>query len=143
MTGLSLKIAFRYLFARKSYNVINLISGIGVAGMAVGTAALVIVLSVFNGFNTLVADSLSDAGAPLVVRPAQGKVFVPEGPAFDWMLESEDITRLSSVLEESNKTLRGELGHVVAKQFRIVPELIFLLDTSLDYAEHIDQLLKK
>lgn len=97
---LPLRFAFRYLFARKSYNVINLISGIGVAGMAVGTAALVIVLSVFNGFNTLVADSLSDAGAPLVVRPAQGKVFVPEGPAFDWMLESEDITRLSSVLEE-------------------------------------------
>ena len=100
MTGLSLKIAFRYLFARKSYNVINLISGIGVAGMAVGTAALVIVLSVFNGFNALVADSLSDAGATLVVRPAEGKVFVPEGPAFDWMLETESITCLSSVLEE-------------------------------------------
>ena len=100
MTGLSLKIAFRYLLARKSYNVINLISGIGVAGMAVGTAALVIVLSVFNGFNALVADSLSDAGATLVVRPAEGKVFVPEGPAFDWMLETESITCLSSVLEE-------------------------------------------
>ena len=97
---LPLRFAFRYLFARKSYNVINLISGIGVAGMAVGTAALVIVLSVFNGFNTLVADSLSDAGAPLVIRPAQGKVFVPEGPAFDWMMESEAVTRLSSVLEE-------------------------------------------
>ena len=100
MTGLSLKIAFRYLLARKSYNVINLISGIGVAGMAVGTAALVSVLSVFNGFKALVADSLSDAGATLVVRPAEGKVFVPEGPAFDWMLETESITCLSSVLEE-------------------------------------------
>ena len=100
MTRLPLKIAFRYLFARKSYNVINLISGIGVAGMAVGTAALVIVLSVFNGFNRVVADSLSDAGATLVVRPSEGKVFVPEGPAFDWMLETEDISRLSSVLED-------------------------------------------
>ena len=100
MTRLPLKIAFRYLFARKSYNVINLISGIGVAGMAVGTAALVIVLSVFNGFNRVVADSLSDAGATLVVRPSEGKVFVPEGPAFDWMLETEDITRISSVLED-------------------------------------------
>lgn len=47
------------------------------------------------------------------------------------------------ILEENNKALRGELGHKVAKQFRIVPELIFLLDTTLDYAEHIEELLKK
>ena len=46
-------------------------------------------------------------------------------------------------LQENNKALRGELGKVVAKQFRIVPELIFLLDTTLDYAEHIEELLKK
>ncbi|MBR6305500.1 MAG: 30S ribosome-binding factor RbfA [Bacteroidales bacterium] len=46
-------------------------------------------------------------------------------------------------LEEQKKALRGELGHVVAKQLRIVPELTFYLDTTLDYAEHIDQLLKK
>lgn len=47
------------------------------------------------------------------------------------------------ILEENNKALRGELGHIVAKQLRIVPELIFYLDTTLDYAEHIDELLKK
>ena len=51
--------------------------------------------------------------------------------------------KVMGLLEESNKALRGELGHLVAKQFRIVPELIFLLDTSLDYAEHIEELLKK
>lgn len=100
MARLPVIFALRYLFARKSYNVINLISGIGVAGMAVGTAALVIVLSVFNGFKGLVSDSLSDAGATLVVRPATGKVFVPEGEAFDWMMASDDIQVLSSVLEE-------------------------------------------
>ena len=100
MTGLPLRIAFRYLFARKSYNVINLISGIGVAGMAVGTAALIMVLSVFNGFNRLVSDSLSDSCAPLEVRPAEGKVFIPEGPAFDWLLENDAVTTVSSVLEE-------------------------------------------
>lgn len=100
MSLLPFQFALRYLFARKSYNVIHLISGIGVAGMAVGTAALVIVLSVFNGFKQLVSESLSDAGATLVVRPAEGKVFVPEGEAFDWMMESDDILSLSSVLEE-------------------------------------------
>ena len=46
-------------------------------------------------------------------------------------------------LEENNKALRGELGHRIAKQFRIVPELVFYLDTTLDYAEHIEELLKK
>ena len=97
---LPLKIAFRYLFARKSYNVINMISGIGVAGMAVGTAALIIILSVFNGFNALVSDSLADAGADLVIRPVTGKVFVPEGPAFDWAMASDDVVRLNSILEE-------------------------------------------
>ena len=98
--SLPLRFAFRYLFARKSYNVINLIAGVGVAGMAVGTAALVIVLSVFNGFDKLVADSYSDAGATLVVKPATGKVFVPEGPAFEWLLASDEVMQLSSVLEE-------------------------------------------
>ena len=48
--------------------------------------------------------------------------------------------KVMGLLEENNKALRGELGHLVAKQFRIVPELIFLLDTSLDYAEHIEEL---
>ena len=47
------------------------------------------------------------------------------------------------ILEENNKALRGELGHIVAKQLRIVPELVFYLDTTLDYAEHIEELLKK
>ncbi len=47
------------------------------------------------------------------------------------------------ILEENNKALRGELGRIVAKQLRIVPELVFYLDTTLDYAEHIDELLKK
>ncbi len=46
-------------------------------------------------------------------------------------------------IEESARSLRGELGHKVAKQLRIVPELIFYLDNSLDYVERIDELLAK
>lgn len=46
-------------------------------------------------------------------------------------------------LEEDCKKYRGELGRLVAKQLRIVPELAFYLDDSLDYVEHIDELLKK
>ena len=46
------------------------------------------------------------------------------------------------ILQENVRTYRGELGHRVGRQLRIVPELAFYLDTTLDYAEHIDQLLK-
>ena len=51
--------------------------------------------------------------------------------------------QVMQTLEENNRAYRGELGRKVASQLRIVPELTFFLDTSLDYAEHIDELLKK
>ncbi|MDD6254316.1 MAG: 30S ribosome-binding factor RbfA [Candidatus Cryptobacteroides sp.] len=46
-------------------------------------------------------------------------------------------------VNDNARTIRGELGHIVARQLRIVPELAFYLDSSLDYAAHIDELLKK
>ncbi len=100
MSNLPLRFALRYLFARKSHNVINIISGISVAGMAIGTAALVIILSVFNGFNKLVSDSLSDAQPDLVVRPAAGKAFIPDSTAFSWLYDQEMVFNMSSVIEE-------------------------------------------
>ena len=56
---------------------------------------------------------------------------------------SSKATEAMKVLEDNKKVLRGELGHKVASQLRIVPELDFYLDSTLDYAEHIDELLKK
>ena len=92
--------AVRYLFSRKSHNVINMISGIGVAGMAIGTAALVVILSVFNGFNRLVGESLEASDPDFVVRPASGKFFVPDSALFAPVIEDSRVLRLSSVLEE-------------------------------------------
>ena len=100
MSNLPLRFALRYLFARKSHNVINIISGISVAGMAIGTAALVIILSVFNGFNKLVSDSLGDAQPDLVVKPAAGKAFVPDSTVFAWLYDQELVYNMSSVIEE-------------------------------------------
>ena len=51
--NLAFKIARRYLFAKKTTQAINLISGISVFGLALGSAALILVLSVFNGFEHL------------------------------------------------------------------------------------------
>ena len=56
---------------------------------------------------------------------------------------SERQEAVMQMLEENVRALRSELGHVMGRQLRIVPELVFHLDTSLDYAEHIDNLLKK
>jgi ribosome-binding factor A len=47
-----------------------------------------------------------------------------------------------SILEEKKRSIRGELGHKVAKQLRIVPEINFYLDSTLDYVDHLDSLLK-
>lgn len=55
---------------------------------------------------------------------------------------SDKQAPVMGILSDNNKALRGELGHQVGKQLRIVPELDFYLDTTLDYAEHIEKLLK-
>ena len=98
--SLPLLFARRYLFSRSSHSVINIISGICVAGMAIGTAALIIILSIFNGFNRLVSDSLSEVAPDILVSPAKGKVFVPKGEAFEWAYENDDVLNMSEVLEE-------------------------------------------
>lgn len=54
---------------------------------------------------------------------------------------SEKARTVMDILNDNLKTYRGELGRLVAKQLRIVPEIVFHLDTTLDYAEHIDGLL--
>jgi len=56
---------------------------------------------------------------------------------------SEKSPKVISLLGDSTKQIRGALGRLVSKQLRIVPELTFLLDDSLDYIEKIDELLKK
>ena len=56
---------------------------------------------------------------------------------------SEKAEKVMAILEENVRGYRGELGRRVGKQLRIVPEIVFYLDTSLDYAEHIEELLKK
>ncbi len=99
--NLPLFIAGRYLFAKKSHNVINIISAISCIGMAVGTAALIIILSVYNGFENLVSSMVSDIEPDLLVTPAKGKVFIPEGEVFDWMDSNGDFSEVCHILQEN------------------------------------------
>lgn len=69
----SLRIALRYLFSKKSHNAVNVISVISMMGVAVATAAIVCVLSVFNGFSDLAFDRLSKIDPDLRLTPVRGK----------------------------------------------------------------------
>lgn len=98
---LSLFIARRYLFAKKSHNVINIISAISVVGMAIGTAALIIILSIYNGFDELVKSTLSNVEPDILITPAKGKVFVPEGEAFDRIKDNPLVGEYNLILQEN------------------------------------------
>ena len=63
--------------------------------------------------------------------------------AYVSIFPSGKAEKVMGILNDNVKAIRGELGHMVAKQLRIVPELTFFLDSSLDYVEHIEELLKK
>lgn len=66
-------IARRYLFSKKSTNVINIISGVSVVGVAIATMAMVIVMSVFNGFHDLVASFFTAFDPQIKIVPMKGK----------------------------------------------------------------------
>ena len=93
-------IASRYLFAKKSHNVINIISAISAIGMAIGTAALIIILSVYNGFDSLIRSMMSNVEPDLLISPASGKVFIPEGETYDWIYEQPTVKSMCCVLQE-------------------------------------------
>ena len=94
-------IARRYLFARKSHNVINIISAISAAGMAIGTAALIIILSVYNGFDDLIRTSVSGIEPDILVTPAKGKVFVPRASWTDSLRQRAHVAAVFSVLQDN------------------------------------------
>ena len=82
-------------------------------------------------------------GALLTVSEVRVSPDLSVAKVFVSIFPSDKQESVMALLEENLRAIRGELGHVMGKQLRIVPEISFLLDTSLDYAEHIDELLKK
>ena len=109
---LSRFMAWRYLFAKKSHNVINIISIISAAGIAIGSAALVIILSIYNGFDSIVRD-LNDSYTPdVLVSPASGKVFAYDA-RFDFLDADPRVRARCGVLEENVFAQYGERNKVV------------------------------
>lgn len=94
-------IAKRYLISKKSFNIINIISGISVAGITIGTMALIVVLSVFNGFEGLIV-SLFDTYSPdLQVTAIKGKTFVPEEINVRQIEQLEGVAQVVEVVEDN------------------------------------------
>ena len=114
---LSRFIARRYLFSPHSRSVVNLISGLSVAAVAVPVAAMVILLSVFNGFETLVKSMYSAFDADLTLTPRRGQTFaqseidtaalrrIPGVASFSWTLEQSALLEHGG--RQATATVRG------------------------------------
>jgi lipoprotein-releasing system permease protein len=98
---LSIYIAKRYLFAKKSRNAINVISSVSVAGVMVGTMALIIILSVFNGLETLVRSIFNTFDPDLKITAAEGKTFTPDPARLSLLSDVDGVACYSLCLEEN------------------------------------------
>lgn len=106
-------IARRYLFSYKRHHAINIISRIAVVGVAVTTMALVCTLSVFNGFQELVASLFTSFDPELKVVPAQGKVIAADDPAVTAIRSYKDVAAATECLEGQALVRYGNRQSVV------------------------------
>lgn len=109
---LSVYIAKRYLFAKKSKNAINIISAVSVAGVAVGTMALIIILSVFNGLEGMVSKIFNTFDPDLSITIAEGKVFTPDSASVVKLSEISSISAFSLTLEENVLLKYGDRQYI-------------------------------
>src|ERR1700722_4481484 len=98
--NLSLFIARRYLVSKKSHNAINIISGVALGGIAIGTMALIIVLSVFNGISDLFKTLYNSAGADIEIRAVKGKTFLPAGAKFDSVKHLKGVKYFDETMQD-------------------------------------------
>lgn len=94
------EIARRYLFGKKTTNAINIITGISVLGIAIGTAALILILSVFNGFESLIKEYVDDFNPDLKVSLVEGKRFACSDSTVSVIQQLKGVSAVSKTLEE-------------------------------------------
>ncbi len=104
----SFYIAKRYLFSKKSTNAINIISGISVVGVAVATMALVVTLSVFNGFHDLVASLFTSFDPQLKVTPVNGKSFAADDTLLMIVKQLPEILVATETVDDQVLAIFGE-----------------------------------
>ncbi len=97
---ISLKIALRYLFSKKSINIINIIAGISTLGVTIATASLIIILSVFNGLEQIIVSRFNAFNPEIKVSLNEGKFFNVNDSSIQKIQEIDNVKNLSFVLED-------------------------------------------
>ena len=113
MSSFPFYISRRYLFSKKSTNVINLISFISVVGVAVATMALVVVLSVFNGFHDMVAGFFTQFDPQIEIVPAMGKYAPADAPELAKIRQFPEIEVATECVEDQALTIFREQQSMV------------------------------
>ena len=128
-----LYIARRYLFSKKSTNAINVISGISVVGVAVASMALVVTLSVFNGFHDMVASFFTQLDPQLKITPAKGKTAASNDSTLMRIRQLDEVAVATDVLEDQALAVYGDRQQMVT---------IKGVDDNYDKLTHIRQILE-
>ena len=126
-------IARRYLFSKKSTNAINVISGISVVGVAVASMALVVTLSVFNGFHDMVASFFTQLDPQLKITPAKGKTAASNDSTLMRIRQLDEVAVATDVLEDQALAVYGDRQQMVT---------IKGVDDPYDKLTHIRQILE-
>ena len=101
-------IARRYLFSKKSTNAINVISGISVVGVAIAAMALVVTLSVFNGFHDMVASFFTQLDPQIKVTPVKGKTVAADDPLLTRIRKLPQVEVATEVMEDQALAVYGD-----------------------------------
>ncbi len=131
-SSLESHIAWRYLFSKKGHNAINIVSGISAAAVTVVTAAMVCVLSVMNGFGTLVERLFSEFDPVLLVVPAEGQTLRTDTLPIVSLYAREDIEAVSMQLEQTA---------LIRYKAHQIPARVMGVDSLFRQTAHIDSVI--
>lgn len=134
----TLRIAWRYIFSKKSTNAINIISGISMSGIIIGSASLIIVLSAFNGFENLVARLYSTFYPDITITPVKGKVFIPDSAKMAAIQKLDGVLYFSETLEENVLLAYNKQEHIATiKGVDTSYKYVTAVDDSVYYGDYI------
>lgn len=106
-------IARRYLFAKKSQTAVNILTFVAVVGVGVGTMALVIILSVFNGFEKLILSLFNSFNPDMEIRLVEGKTFAIDDLPLDEIRKIPGVLHIAEILEETALITYKDKQHIV------------------------------
>lgn len=134
--NLPLYVAWRYFFSKKKLKVINIISLISLIGIAITTMALLVVISVFNGFTSVGTKILSSSNPPLLIEAKKSKVFSLDSIPYNKIKSLSKLSAISPVLKENALISFGQSqGLVLMKGIDETYFKINRVDTSIVYGK--------